>query len=271
MCEDTPLNHNFIKDGPKPYLAAKEWLKDNGSDIDLFLGETGRYLVDRDRYPASTDDGNLETTLWTVDTMLHATTINITRINMQLGVSMSYVAWDPIRYGHWRRAVRGPFYAHIFMADAIGQAHKTRVHELPGAAAKQHSAYSIYNSGILQRIAVLNMERLVSSPSTNRAHRTYKLNLDHDVKRITIHKLSAFDVEAQSNFSYAGKQYLIENEGKESNAKVDDTVTKPVNNASVVVSVDAAQAVLVKLHRSDDSNDTGNAATTTTDAHRREV
>lgn len=268
LSEDTLLNHNFVKQDLEQYHADIQWLKNNNHNLDFVLGETGRYPVDRNQWPASIADGNFGTALWTVDMMLHAMTINVTRINMQLGISMSYAAWHPIHAGKWKRAVRGPFYAHVFIADTIGRSSDTRVSELPGASAKHHSAYAIYNSGTLQRIAIVNMERYLtpsseSDPPTTaqRPHRTYQLNLPNDVNRATVHKLSAPNTEALSGITYGGKQWLIGNEGKESDADIDDTVTKSPKNGSVLVDVQASQAVLVKLHRKGDG-DTGNATVT---------
>lgn len=215
------LFHNFIERDLKEYRAQIQWLKDNNHDLDFVLGETGRYPVDRTKWPGSIADGNFGSALWTVDMMLHAMTINITRINMQLGISMSYAAWHPIHTGRWKRAVRGPFYAHVFIADAIGRASNTRISELPNASAKHHSAYAIYNSGTLTRVAIVNMERYISpnaesdpSKTAQRPHKTNRLNLPNGVKRVTIHKLSAPDTEALSGIRYGGKQWLIENKGK---------------------------------------------------------
>lgn len=265
LSQETLLNHTYIKEGLKPYSTDIQWLRSNNHSVDFVLGETGRYPIDRTKYPASIADGNFGTVLWTVDMMLHAMTIGVTRINMQLGITMSYAAWHPVHAGHWQRAVRGPFYAHVFVADAISRDSSTTVHELANADDEYHSVYGIYNSGHLHRIAIVNLERYVSqSPgalsrsiveeSTPRPAQSYKLNLTNAVDSITIHKLSAPDAEALSGISYDGKQWLIENDGKASNAAKDDTVTMTVDNGIVSVAVDASQAVLIHLHRQ--SNDT---------------
>lgn len=255
--QHTLLNHKYIKSGLAPHIDNVRYLRHNGHpDLEYVLGETGRYPVDRNAQPSSMADANFGSALWTVDMMLYAMSQNISRINMQQGVEMGFAAWHPIKAGKYAASVTAPFYAQVFVADVIGKENNTRIVELKtteeGNGFQEFAAaYAIYNSGGLSKIAIVNLQRYVANGTDSvRPQRTFKLNkLPSLVQGATIKKLSGPGSEALNNVSYGGKQWLVENHGKETTASDDDTVHRDITGNSLTLQVDDSQAVLVVLER----------------------
>ncbi|KAL3428431.1 glycoside hydrolase family 79 protein [Phlyctema vagabunda] len=246
------LNHSFITAGFGGITNNIEWLNVSDPDVALeyVLGETGRYEIDNCNQTSS-DVGNFAGALWTLDMMLYAMTVNVTRVNMQLGVNMGYAAWHPVRSARYRPNTQPIYYAHVFVADAIGTAEQTRLaHLTPNTTGSPHyqdlaPGYAIYHSGKLTRVALLNLRRY-NAPDP-RPEKAYTLRLPASAKSVTLRRLeSPGGAEAHNNVSFAGLQFKYVDAGLSSGTR--EVESKDVVNREVDIVVPDTSAALVDVH-----------------------
>ncbi|KKY20831.1 putative glycoside hydrolase family 79 protein [Phaeomoniella chlamydospora] len=157
----TLLNHTDTEAKTNHFLPAIEYLNSTRDDsVHLIIGEAGSGLTNHRR------DYNLEaslgTALWTVDWMLYCMSMNMTRVNMQLGVWFPFTAWTPIEYLGKPPHILGSFYGNLFIADFINKVGNLRVHQfkeaIPISEREKISAYAGYHHGELSKIVILNLE-----------------------------------------------------------------------------------------------------------------
>lgn len=117
---------------------------------------------------------------------------------MQQGTRFPYAGWQPADLtGTELEAphVRAPFYGYAFIADFIGTSSDAlRVKNL-NLGREDAAAYSGYEAGLLQRIAIVNLDVWNSSLSMYptpgpRPVKDFSLSLPTDVKSVTVQYLA---------------------------------------------------------------------------------
>ncbi|OMP84259.1 hypothetical protein BK809_0000064 [Diplodia seriata] len=211
---------------------------------------------------------SLGTALWTVDWLLYAATLGVTRVNMQLGSRFPFSPWlgaaTVINNATLAPQTLGSYYGCVYVADFIGAAGALRVVELD-TGDDDVSAYAAYNEGRLTRVAVVNLELWRGSDGdgtgtgARRPSKTVELSLgvDHQhqngssgVKRkVRVRRLTGPGAGAQArDITWAGTQWTRESNGlpvvvgEESYAVDVDEAT-----GSVRVSCQASEALLVSI------------------------
>ncbi|KAJ3811220.1 glycoside hydrolase family 79 protein [Lentinula aff. lateritia] len=124
-------------------------------DIVFNLGETN---IDFTNLNMDQFEGVLGSALWTIDYILYAASLNINRIYLHQGTTFGYAAWQPIATTSSPAKVRTPWYGLKFAAEAIGS-HQGPIQIAPLdilLTSEKISAYAVYESSSLARIALIN-------------------------------------------------------------------------------------------------------------------
>ena len=185
--------------------------------------------------------------------MLHAMTMGIARVNMQLG-NFDFSAWLPTgKTSLGNTEVRGNFYGHVFLADFIGTEGNLSVAPLeaiPNATYPNLIGYARYHSNVLSKIALLDLWFWKSSPSTPCPEQKFDIVIGNDVQQVKVERLASPDGSAlQPNITWAGYLWSSTNNGLPQMVK-DDTTILQVNNGLVQnVGIQASEGLLLTLTR----------------------
>ncbi|KAF3761202.1 family 79 glycoside hydrolase [Cryphonectria parasitica EP155] len=204
------------------YLATRHMLaetliyKTRNPQLDFVLSEVGNAIGSSSN---KTTDAILESSLgsavWTVDWMLCVMSINVTRINMQMGRIFGFAAWQPNQLQDAPPHLKGGFYGHVFVADFISNQGSLRVIELPQPSGNKNiSAYARFHHGTLTKVALINQELWLGSSNRPRASNV-SLNLEAlgpDVPaRVKVQKLWGPSANTLTNISWAGLDWPFNN------------------------------------------------------------
>ena len=250
--QGTLLNHNMTEGQTDVFKKPIDYLKKptppNG--IEFVLGEVGSALAagipGRD-YNLS---ASLGAALWNVDWMLYAMTIDVKRINMQLGRSFPFAAWQPIDNNGRKAQVLGQFYGHVFIADFIGKEGGLRVSQID-TDHKNIVAYAGYHGGKLSKVAIANLNLWApnQTPNQTRPQRNVTLSgLPDSAKKVRVKRLTGPDATTHQDITWAGNRWTFESNGKPEKVNDNGDVVRDVgNNGSVTLNLASSQAILVHL------------------------
>jgi len=173
---------------------------------------------------------------------------NVDRINMQMGRTFPFAAWQPNQVGSKPPHLHAPFFGHVLVADFISREGQLQV--LPLSSPLTHvSAYAGYHSGKLAKVAIVNLEfwKENQPPRRPSVSVTLDLKLGAQVKEATVRKLHGPDSVALKNVTWAGKSWPYDGTNNSGTPVIvrKDTETVPVKDGKIVVAVEASGAVLV--------------------------
>ncbi|KAJ7716103.1 hypothetical protein DFH07DRAFT_762555 [Mycena maculata] len=220
--------------------------------IPFILGEVGSALGIDNCTPNPELYGSLGGTLWTTDLMLHAMTMGINRVSMQQATNANFSAWQPVTTPGVPKAVRGNWYGIVFAADFIASGGNFQVQPLPiNASHPNIVSYAGYNSGLLTKLAVLDMEFWNGVNDTGRPAVDIELaDLDANITGVRVSRLTAPGGSKElENIKWAGRQWSADNGGQE--PKGNNSVLVKVANGSLAgnVTILASQALLLEMVR----------------------
>lgn len=221
-------------------------------DIPFVLGEVGSAIGSGDCSPGLDIYRSLGAALWTADFMLHSMAMGIARVSMQQGTGFSIAAWQPITTPALPKAVHGNWYGHVFAADFIGPDGNFQIHALPANATHPDIvSYAGYNSGLLTKLAVLDMRFWEGANDSPRPAVDIRLpDLGTGITAARVSRLTAPGGSSDlQNISWAGKQWSADDDGKE--PRGNNSVMVKVVNGSLAgnVTIWASQAVLLEMIR----------------------
>ncbi|KAF2095112.1 hypothetical protein NA57DRAFT_79600 [Rhizodiscina lignyota] len=256
--QDTLLNHTETSNKTSTsFHRPVNYLRKNLTQpIPFILGEVGSALGNG--HKDYTLQASLGSAIWTVDWMLYAMSIGVSRINMQMITQAPFSAWQPIPAtvgGQKQPAqVLGGWYGHVFVADILGagKGKKLQIAEWdlgktdngPGAVV----AYSIYHDSTLAQIVLLNEELWHAEPGKERPGRNITLGPLGGVDKVQVQKLTGDNGTAQHNISWAGQRWSKEKNGHPETV-ANDTIVLDVKNKAIDVEVKATEALLISLMR----------------------
>lgn len=247
------MNHTAIVNGLSQFLPPITYLHTNNPSILFHLGEVGAALNSGPQDYAL--GGVFGDELWTVDYMLQAMTINVSRVHMQQGTGFSYSQWQPIpRLGteSYPPHVRAPYYGLVFIADFVGSSSSPlRVKELtlPSSANdEQFSAYAGYENGVLERVVLVNFAVWNSTQKGERPSQEVQLVVPQGVKSVRVERLTAPGADVYKGVAWNGTQWTFESDGVGVRVKNDSSVVSTVQG-NVEVGVLASEALMIFMNR----------------------
>ncbi|EKG14417.1 Glycoside hydrolase superfamily [Macrophomina phaseolina MS6] len=227
-----------------------EYMRSTYPDIPFLIAEVGSALGNGTGIRDFDLTASLGTALWTVDWLLYAVTIGVTRVNMQLGSRFPFSPWlgstTVINNQTLPPQTLGSFYGNVFVADFIGSDGNFRVAEL-SVDDDNISAYAGYHSDKLTKIALVNLELWRESYGTERPVSSVTLRGLEGVKAVRVQKLTGPDGGSQAkDITWAGTQWTAESTGLPVAVR-DDSVLVIVESGSVEICIQASEAVLVSF------------------------
>ena len=165
---------------------------------------------------------------------------------MQLSKVFGYVAWHPVAYDGLEPEVRAPYYGHLFVGDFMNESRDFRMCELP-TSDDLLSAYAGYDQNQLARVAIINYE--VWNPAgEERPRREITFKVPEEISSARVFTLtSPGGASSLEEFYWAGQTWTYANNGI-GHFVQQEYIEATVENGQVLVSVDASEAVLVKLY-----------------------
>ncbi|KAJ4497600.1 hypothetical protein C8R41DRAFT_212008 [Lentinula lateritia] len=174
-------------------------------DIVFNLGETN---IDFTNLNMDQFEGVLGSALWTIDYILYAASLSINRIYLHQGTTFGYAAWQPIATTSSPAKVRTPWYGLKFAAEAIGShqgpiqiapldivvvtsnlsftntnttafGNSTQTQSVPAQllTSEKISAYAVYESSSLARIALINFNEWNGTTPYPRPSTVFRISL----------------------------------------------------------------------------------------------
>ncbi|KAI8311282.1 Beta-glucuronidase [Colletotrichum sp. SAR11_59] len=156
--------------------------------------------------------------LWALGFSLHAAAKNITRLNFHMGRDYRYSAWQPVQTSKQDIGTKAPYYGNLATAAILGRLGKDKVQvaNLPATGNGAESAYGIYHSGKLAKVAILNMAEYNFTASGNatetelnkskRSNHSFSINLDSNFngKTATVRRLIAPGADSITGITWDG-------------------------------------------------------------------
>lgn len=248
------MNHRITKSKTSFFAQAISYFRTNYPNIKVNLAEAASSLN------GATNAYGLEqtfgATLWQVDWMLYCASIGINRINWQQISASAFDLWQPVVYKGRQPGVLPPFYAMVFVADAISTDGPVRISNID--LKDDHlAAYAVYGpGGRLNRSVLVNLNYFVGPESAGnvRAVTNFVLTPPAGVSSVVVKRLTApgalaaagsnGDNDQVNGISWAGQRWTYESGGNAENV-AGTTMTLRVVNGKVTVPVKASEAVMV--------------------------
>ncbi|KAJ5762107.1 uncharacterized protein N7511_005489 [Penicillium nucicola] len=242
--QDSFMTHTAIASNLTQYTDDISLIHAHDPNITFLLGETNSDYVNLNM---SQIEGVFGSSLWLVDYLLFGLSINITRFNLIQGTTFGYAAWAPVENNNQAPHVRPPLYGQIVAADAIGDHPIVQVKSLD-LGREDLSAYAIYESEILARYVVINLDEWNATTSYPRPHLRVQLNLPKHVGSAEARRLTGPGASADQGISWGGISWNY-TDGRLAESGNREVETLKVKNGLVGLEVGSSEAVVVELSR----------------------
>ncbi|KAF2728165.1 hypothetical protein EJ04DRAFT_592263 [Polyplosphaeria fusca] len=236
--QNTLMNHTHTTSSLNRFAAEIRWLHAHNPSLAFVLGEVGSVIAPELKWSVQATFGNA---LWTVDAMLYAMSINVTRMHMQSGTGFGYAPWNGTD-------VRPAFYALAMVGDFVGNSteKELKVRHLDGGG-ERVGAYAAYEGGVLERAVVVNMG--FYDGGGRRGGRGFEIKVPDGVGSVRVRRLMGPGATATGGTSWGGVVWKKSAKGVvEDHVQGGTEVIKVVRN-KVQVEVKDSEAVLLQLLR----------------------
>jgi hypothetical protein len=152
--------------------------------------------------------------LWTLNFFLYAATLNISSVQMHMTDNSYASAWQPISMNEKPPSVRPLYYAHVAMAQLLGNGNgTTQISLLDTTAPSTHNgyirAYAAYAKGNLQSLVLINAKPSNASVQ-NKPSFTFTLSLPPETyatKELHVSYLTAPGTDSLYNTTFNGLSF----------------------------------------------------------------
>lgn len=191
--------------------------------------------------------------LWTLNFLLYAATLNISSVQMHMTDNSNASAWQPIEYYGNQPYVRPNYYGFVAFDQAIGPTCQAQVggyifRDSPGSYGGRIAAYSIYQDGTLASIVLINANPANVS-ETDKPTLTFALSLPTQFagQDLYLAYLTNDGADAKHGTTFDGVSY--EQSGDGTPTRVNDTLVKVTigDDGSVGVPIRDTEAVVANI------------------------
>ena len=258
------MNHTSIAGNLSQFIKPMQYLKETNPNVTFVLGETNSDYINLG-IPEYT--GVFGNALWVCDYLLYGMSMvssirprhifykylysplqNITRIYLHQGTTFGYAAWVPVSVNDTAPHVRAPYYGNLLVADVVGSSPTMQILNVD-LGDWSLSAYATFESGLLAKYVVINLDEWNSTTNYSRPEQQISLQVPADVTGARIEFLSAAGAEAADGITWAGMSYGFQSLGLGVQT-ANDTQNVASVNGTVNVSVKSTEAIVVTLMRS---------------------
>lgn len=191
--------------------------------------------------------------LYTLNFLLWAASLNMTSVQFHMTANSFTTAWQPGTNAGGGPHVRPIYYGHAAFNEIIGptcaaQIYQDTLTNVPSGYSEYVRAYSIYQSGSLQSITVLN-SKVSNTTEADKANVTVSVSLPTSLAGKTVHlaRLTNEGTDAKFNTTWNGVSFEQDSVGTQT--QVDDTEETATvgDDGTLSFSVRDAQAVVANL------------------------
>ncbi|KUI65934.1 Beta-glucuronidase [Cytospora mali] len=191
--------------------------------------------------------------LYTLNFLLWTTTLNVTGVNFHMTANSYTSAWQPSTYNGLAPHVRPIYYGHAAFNQIIGptcqaQVSQYSLSDLPSDYTGFVRAYSIYQAGSLQSIAVIN-SKSANTTETNKANLTVSVTLPSSLAGKTVHLayLTNDGIDAKYNTTWNGISFEQDSLGTATQLDDSDETVTVGDDGSLSFSVRDSAAVVANI------------------------
>ncbi|KAJ5123617.1 hypothetical protein N7448_009714 [Penicillium atrosanguineum] len=237
------MNHTAIAANLTQYIPAMEALQAYDPQIPFLLGETNSDYVNLNMAGV---EGVFGSSLWLVDYLLFGMSLNITRFNLIQGTTFGYTAWVPVQYNGQDPKVKPPLYGQLVVADVIGHHRTVQVKSLD-LGRDNLSAYAIYESDILAKYVVVNLDEWNSTTVYPRPSQQISLDVPGYVNTAEAKRLTGPGASADTGISWGGLSWNY-TDGRLARSGSDRCDILRVSHGRLAVELPSSEAVVVEFH-----------------------
>lgn len=249
------MNHKTIADRFPPIDTAIKYIQENEKSLDFVISETGSIIGGE----PIVKSGGFGAALWAVDFHLTAMTRGVKRISNTQRPEATHAFWVPDRSGKKNSpgpAVHGIFPSAAFIADFVGKGDGKAVEIQVAGSPQYFSAYAMYASGKLRRVALVNLKQWYPDSKEDRGHAAVTLDVGASGKA-TVQRMHAdrgsvamgFDLGgSDDNATWAGEQWSYKiDQGKGHFSHGKEHEEAKVEKGALEVKVPDSEAIIVSF------------------------
>ncbi|KAJ6112160.1 hypothetical protein N7523_008221 [Penicillium sp. IBT 18751x] len=256
--QDTLMNHAVIQSRLSSYQPSIDYVEKNDPETAFVLSEVGSTL----RAVPIDFAGGFGAAIWAVDFHLAAMCRGIKRVTNTQRPEATHAFWVPDDTGPAtkRPIVQGIFPSAAFIVDFVGSSNLGKASEIGLSDQDHFTAYVMHglNSGLAERVALVNMKEWNENSNSVRGSATVTLDVGENVTSATMRRMHADSGSTavgydwggpNNNVSYAGEQwtYAIDlGKGHYTNGFLIEELVS-VSGGKIEVTVPDTEAVLVYL------------------------
>ncbi|KAJ5533180.1 hypothetical protein N7494_009732 [Penicillium frequentans] len=239
------MNHTAITGNLSQYIPDMEATHDVDPRITFLLGETNSDYVNLDMAQV---EGVFGSSLWLLDYLLYGMSLNISRFNLIQGTTFGYTAWVPVEYNGQTPGVRPPLYGQLVAADVIGRHENVQVKSLD-LGLWDLSAYAVYESGVLSRYVIINLNEWNTTTSYTRFTRKVSLSVPRGVHSGEIMRLSGPGASSDTGITWGGYSWNYTTDGRLGQFGEQQSWSVYPRNGYVNMDIPSTEAIVVELRR----------------------
>ncbi|KAI3398057.1 hypothetical protein diail_9921 [Diaporthe ilicicola] len=191
--------------------------------------------------------------LYTLNFLLWSASLNMTSVQFHMTANSFTSAWQPVTNSAGSPLVRPLYYGHAAFNEIIGptcaaQIYQSTLSSVPSGYSKYVRAYSIYQSGSLQSITVLNT-KTANATETDKANVTVSVSLPTSLAGKTVHlaRLTNDGLDSKFNTTWNGVSFEQDSVGTKTQVDDSDETVTVGNDGTLSFSVRDSQAVVANL------------------------
>lgn len=191
--------------------------------------------------------------LYTLNFLLWSASLNMTSVQFHMTANSFTSAWQPGTNAGGGPHVRPIYYGHAAFNEIIGptcaaQIYQATLSSVPSGYSEYTRAYSIYQSGSLQSIAVLNT-KTANTTETDKANVTVSVSLPTSLAGKTVHlaRLTNDGLDAKFNTTWNGVSFEQDSVGTQTQVDDTDETVTVGDDGTLTFSVRDSQAVVANL------------------------
>ncbi|KAJ5286695.1 hypothetical protein N7478_002381 [Penicillium angulare] len=239
------MNHNAVVGNLTQYTTDMEVVHAADPNITFLLGETNSDYVNLNMAQV---EGVFGSSLWLVDYLLYGMSMSISRFNLIQGTNFGYTCWVPIEYNGQKPGVRPPLYGQLVAADVIGRHPNVQVQAL-NLNRWDLSAYAIYESGVLVRYVVINLDEWNTTTSYARPTQKLALDVPKHVSTAEVKRLTGPGASSINDITWGGHSWNYTSNGRLGQFGEHETEVVHPRGGYVHLNLFSTEAVVIELRR----------------------
>jgi hypothetical protein len=176
---------------------------------------------------------------------------------MHQGTGYGYALWQPVYLDYTELApphVRAPYYGMVYVADLMGSAPDVRIKELY-LLNQTLTAYMVFNSGVLAKLAVINMWAHNTTDTVEAPVAPIEVILPSDVQSVKVDILTGPGSDSYDGVTWGGMEWTYASQGVGVQV-LNDSYTVDVVDGTVNLGIRASQALMLTMIRAETVNST---------------